>query len=123
MGKERFGALKEAMREGTLDDEQGRIVELCREVVPHLVMAKAVRRLSVQVLPDSVVTRFDSERQTKGASAPVSADLIAVMENVYTKDANRGIVELQAYMKEIVPGNSSHERRETDYGREKFFTV
>ena len=123
VGKERFGALKEAMREGTLDDEQGRIVELCREVVPHLVMAKAVRRLSVQVLPDSVVTRFDSERQTKGASAPVSADLIAVMENVYTKDANRGRVELQAYMKEIVPGNSSHERRETDYGREKFFTV
>ena len=77
----------------------------------------------MQVLPDSVVTRFDSERQTKGASVPVSADLIAVMENVYTKDANRGIVELQAYMKEIAPGNSSHERRETDYGREKFFTV
>lgn len=124
VGKDRFRELKEAMAGGSLTGEQERMVELCREVVPHLVMARAVRRFSVKVLPDSVVTRFDSERQTKGASLPASLDLIGVMENVYNGDAKRGIVELQAYVKEITPVNeSTHERKETDYRNEKFFTV
>ena len=125
IGKERFKGLKSAMKEGELSEEQKRIVELCREVVPHLVMAKAVRRFSVKVLPDSVVTRFDSERQTKGASLPASLDLISVMENVYNGDAKRGIVELQEYVKEITPTGDgvTYERKETNYGNEKFFTV
>lgn len=123
VGRERFVALKKAMRDDVLSDEQKRIVELCREVVPHLVMAKAVRRLSVQVLPDSVVTRFESERQTKGASVPASADLISMMENIYSGDANSGIVELQEYIQDIAPMNSSYIRQETDYNQEKFFSV
>ena len=100
------------------------MVELCREIVPHLVMAKAVRRFSVKVLPDSVVTRFDSERQTVDASSPASRDLIGIMENVYAGDAERGIVELQDYIKEITPGDgTAYVRKKTDYNQEKFFTV
>ena len=123
VGREKFAGLKAAMREGALTVEQERLVELCREIVPHLVMAKAVRRLAVQVLPDSVVTRFAASSQTQAASVPVSADLISVMENVYTGDANRGIVELQEYIQEISPVDDSYERRETDYRQEKFFSV
>lgn len=123
VGRDRYGELKEAMRAGCLTGEQGRIVELCREVVPHLVMAKAVRRFSVKVLPDSVVMRFDSERQTKGASLPASLDLISVMENVYNGDARRGITELQGYIKEISRTGDTYERKGTDYRNEKFFTV
>ena len=112
------------MRAGVLTEEQERVVELCREVVPHLVMAKAVRRFSVKVLPDSVVTRFDSERQTVDASSPASRDLIGIMENVYTGDAGRGIVELQDYIKEITPEDgTAYVRKKTDYNQEKFFTV
>lgn len=124
IGKERYAEVKEAMTAGRLTGEQERVVELCREVVPHLVMAKAVRRFSVQVLPDSVVTRFDSERQTQGASLPASLDMIGVMESVYAGDARRGIAELQDYIREITPGSDpGYEREKTDYEREKFFTV
>ena len=124
IGKERYEKIKEAMRAGVLTEEQERVVELCREVVPHLVMAKAVRRFSVKVLPDSVVTRFDSERQTVDASSPASRDLIGIMENVYTGDAGRGIVELQDYIKEITPEDgTAYVRKKTDYNQEKFFTV
>lgn len=124
IGKERYDAIKDSMRTGTPSGEQERVIELCREVVPHLVMAKAVRRFSVKVLPDSVVTRFDSERQTRDASLPASRDLIGIMENVYTGDAQRGIVELQDYIKEITPGDgTAYVRKKTDYNQEKFFTV
>ena len=124
IGKERYEEIKEAMRAGVLTEGQERVVELCREIVPHLVMAKAVRRFSVKVLPDSVVTRFDSERQMVDASSPGSRDLIGIMENVYAGDAERGIVELQDYIKEITPGDGTvYVRKKTDYNQEKFFTV
>ena len=71
-----------------------------------------------------MVTRFDSERQTADASSPASRDLIGIMENVYTGDAERGIVELQDYIKEITPGDgTAYVRKKTDYNQEKFFTV
>lgn len=41
IGKERYDAIKDSMRTGTPSGEQERVIELCREVVPHLVMAKA----------------------------------------------------------------------------------
>ncbi len=123
IGKEQFSALKIAMEVGELNDEQIKIVELCREIVPHLVMSKAVRRLAIKVLPDSVVTRFDSERQTMKASTPASWDLITSMETVFFNDANTGITNLQTFLKETNPDKSTYERKDTDYRHEKFFTV
>lgn len=122
VGKERYDELKVAMVCDELGETQRRVVELCREVIPHLVMAKAVRRLAIDVLPDSVVTRFSSERQTMKASLPASLDLIASMEAIYLKDAGAGIVMLQDFIHEISPGKA-YVGRVTDYRDEKFFSV
>lgn len=123
LGKERFDMLKKAMADNKQNDEQKRLVELCREVVPHLVMAKAVRRFAVAVLPDSVVCHFESSSQTKNASAPASQEAISMLEEIYLEDAKKGAERLQEYLKEISTSGTEYIRKETDYSREKFFTV
>lgn len=99
IGKERYDAIKDSMRTGTPSGEQEQVIELCREVVPHLVMAKAVRRFSVKVLPDSVVTRFDSERQTKRREFASFTGFNRDHGKCLYRDAQRGCVELQDYIK------------------------
>lgn len=123
LGKDRFISLKEAMKQGILDEEQEKLVELCKEVVPHLVMAKAVRRLAITVLPNSVVCHFESSSQTKNASTPASQESISALEEIYLTDAKKGTERLQEYLKEISSDGTMYTREETDYRHEKFFTV
>lgn len=123
LGWERYQELKKAMCDENETEEQQRIIGFCREVVVHRVMAKAVRRFALQVLPDSVVTKFFSERQTMKATQGASQEMIKTAESLYTADAERAINKLQQYLKRDNVNLSRYERKETDYTKEKFFTV
>lgn len=123
LGRERYEELKKAMLAGEETEEQQKLIGYCREVVVQRVMAKAVRRFALQVLPDSVVTRFKSERQTLKASLTATPEMIKTAGNMYDADASRAITRLQQYLKEKDPRPAGYERKETDYTREKFFTT
>lgn len=124
LGRGRYEELKKVMLVGEEMESQREIIGYCREIVVQRVMAKAVRRFALQVLPDSVVTRFSSERQTLKASLTASAEMIKAAENIYNDDAGKAIARLQQYLKETSPlPEGRYERKETDYTKEKFFTV
>lgn len=123
LSAERYAELKEAMRNETITDRQQEIIDLCREIIPLRVMATAVRRLAVQVLPDSVVMRFEADRGTMKASTPVTSEMIASVENSYLTEADRAIKRLQHFLTGLNPEVDGSRRKEADYSCEKFFTV
>lgn len=123
LGNVRYGEIKAAMRTDTVTEEQLEIIGLCREIIPLRVMATAVRRLAVQVLPESVVMRFDADRNTMKASTPVSSEMIAAIERSYLAEADRAVIRLQQFLTKLNPDATGFCRKETDYSREKFFTV
>lgn len=123
LGQERYEEIKAAMRNDGINEEQSEIIGLCREIIPLRVMATAVRRLAVQVLPESVVMRFDADRNTMKASTPVSTEIIAAIEKSYLAEADQAVIRLQRFLTDLNPETKGYHRKETDYSREKFFTV
>ena len=123
LGADRYSALKNSMRNDSITEEQSEIIGLCREIIPLRVMATAVRRLAIQVLPESVVMRFDADRSTMKASTPVSAEMITSVEKSYLTEADRAITRLQQFLTKQKPENNSDVLYSVDYSREKFFTV
>lgn len=123
LGNTGYEEIKAAMRTDTVTEEQLEIIGLCREIIPLRVMATAVRRLAVQVLPESVVMRFDADRNTMKASTPVSSEMIAAIERSYLAEADQAVVRLQQFLTKLNPDTMDYCREETDYSREKFFTV
>ncbi len=124
LGRTRYDALKEAMAGEVITGEQEEIIRLCQEIIPHKVMAKAVRRFAVKVLPDSVVTKFYSERQTMKATTPASAEQVRAAEMFFQADAIKAVTRLQEYLRKLNPRpDRKQDREETDYTKEKFFTV
>ncbi|MGL5682563.1 MAG: DUF6712 family protein [Marinifilaceae bacterium] len=104
VGKSRCKELKRVMVEDEiLTEEQNEILFMITQLIPALTMAKAVRRLSVSVLPDAVVQLFTSDRNTMKSSTPATKDLIASMEAVYKSDADRASNSLQRYITSITP--------------------
>lgn len=122
IGNDRYESIKKGLVEGGLEDPERKIVDLCRQIIPLKVMAKAVRRFPVQVLPDSVVTKFTAAGQTLKASTPATMEMIKVVEASYEADAKALTDDLQGYISSLNPA-SSYKREEPDYRREKFFSV
>lgn len=52
------------------------LLEMVQQVIPLFVMIMAVKRLSLQALPDSVVQQYKSDRSARSASAPAMKDII-----------------------------------------------
>ena len=123
LGTDRYSVLKNSMRNDSITEEQSEIIGLCREIIPLRVMATAVRRLAIQVLPESVVMRFDADRSTMKASTPVSAEMITSVEKSYLTEADQAITRLQQFLTKQKPENNSDVLYSVDYSREKFFTV
>ncbi|WP_303181736.1 DUF6712 family protein [uncultured Butyricimonas sp.] len=122
LGSERYESIKEDMVKGELEADDRPIVELCRQIIPLRVMAKAVKRFPVQVLPDGVVTKFTSERQTLKASTPATLEMVNSVSKSYEMDAEALTIDLQGYIASL-NSVSSYRRKDTDYRREKFFSV
>ena len=80
IGKERYECNKDSMANGYAFRGTGTGDRVVPGSGSSFGYGESVRRFSVKVLPDSVVTRFDSERQTRDASLPASRDLIGIME-------------------------------------------
>ncbi|WP_294141582.1 DUF6712 family protein [uncultured Sanguibacteroides sp.] len=122
LGNDRYKSIKESIIQGEPEADDRKIVELCRQIIPLRVMAKAVKRFPVQVLPDGVVTKFTSERQTLKASTPATMEMIRFVSMSYEADAEALAVDLQGYIASRNPA-SSYKKKDTDYRREKFFSI
>ena len=118
-------SLKEFYEGGndSITEEQSEIIGYAVKL-SATVMATAVRRLAIQVLPESVVMRFDADRSTMKASTPVSAEMIASVEKSYLTEADQAITRLQQFLTNRRPENNSDVLYSpVDYSREKFFSM
>lgn len=123
IGSERFLEIKEQLVNGNLSEDNTRVVDLCRKIIPLRVMVTALRRFPVKVLPDSVVHRFSAERHTIDASIPATLEMIKRVENSYLEEALEAESELQCYISSINPDPDTYQKKDTDYSREKFFST
>lgn len=71
-----YEALLTEWQANDVKDENKSILELVQQAIPLLTMAMATRRLSVQVMPDSVVQNFRSETQSLKGSSTAMEDAI-----------------------------------------------
>lgn len=123
LGKERYDEIKKAMQEDETTEEQENIIGICREIISNRVMAKAVRRLAVSILPDSVVTRFHSSTQTLKSNSPATQQMIESTERIYNADAASAEAKLQQILMKSNGAPSDCFVKKNDYRGEKFFSV
>lgn len=119
--RDQYDSLKKANSDGNLlSADQTSMLSLCQDVVVYGAMARAVRHFSIQVLPDSVVQRFDSPSQTQKASQVATASAISAMEKVYLDEKAKAEKRLAAAVKKTTGVTDEYVK---DYSGEKFFSV
>lgn len=123
LGESRYTQIKSAMKDpSSLSDQDKKVISLCREIIAPMCMAKAVRRFSVQMLPNAVVQRFEATGQSQKNSLPASQQAIAAIERIYKEDATKATGALVAWIKKN--GETPYVAPEpTDYSKEKFFSA
>ena len=105
IGATRYDAIRELIKDGDLDaagnEESAEIHQLARLPIVMLTMSVALKRLNVELLPDSVVQSFStiSERQTKSAD---KFDRIGV-SMLLERDGRREIIPIQNYITSLLP--------------------
>jgi hypothetical protein len=96
--KTRYDALIEAIRDGELSDEQKEIVRLASPVIVMHSMAKALKRIPAEILPDVFGQRFIDDRKTD-----IDTDSRLGAAQVLQQEATLELLKLQRYIKQITP--------------------
>ncbi len=96
--KVRYDALIEAIKDDDLDDEQTEIVRLASPVIVMGAMAKAMKLLPAEILPDVFGKRFIEDRKTD-----VDTDSRLGAAQVLQQEASLELLKLQRYIKLITP--------------------
>jgi hypothetical protein len=97
IGKEKFTALKTALKENTPINESKdlELIRLIREASVAYSLSWAMPRLSVQLYPEGVLQMVTSEQATtKGAKPPMMSETEAARQ-AFTNDANRAFIEIE----------------------------
>lgn len=81
--------LKDARLAGTETDTQKDIIESIQNCIPLFVMAEAVKRLSIQILPDGVVQNYFSDRMDRKASQAAALAHIKELSALFYADAEK----------------------------------
>lgn len=77
IGSDKYTALKDLIASGgdiTAPDQD--LIDYICDALPWLTMSKAMKQLSITVIPEGVVQSFFSERQTSKANIPATLDLV-----------------------------------------------
>jgi len=114
---DRYNAIREMIKDGDLsasgNEEEKEIHELSKVPIALLTISVALKRLSVELLPDSVVQSFSAMdvRQTKTAATTDRVGVSALLD----RDARREIMALQDYITSLLPvAETIEETTDTD---------
>jgi hypothetical protein len=102
---DRYNTIREMIKDSDLttagNEEEKEIHELSKVPIALLTISVALKRLSVELLPDSVVQSFAAMdvKQTKTANPADRVGVSAVLE----RDARRMLTDLQDYITSLLP--------------------
>lgn len=96
--KLRYDALIEAIKDGDLSAEQTEIVRLASPVIVMLSMAKAMKLVPAEILPDVFGKRFIDDKRSE-----IDTDSRLGAAQVLQAEANLELLKLQRYVKTITP--------------------
>jgi hypothetical protein len=105
IGATKYDAIRELIKDDELDkaenEELKEIHDLAKIPIALLTISIALKRLNVELLPDSVVQSFStiSERQTKSADKFDRVGVSMLLE----RDGKREIIPLQIYITSLLP--------------------
>lgn len=103
IGEAKYDAIRELIKDGdlTVGSEENTIHELSKVPVALLTISIAIKRLSVELLPDSVIQSFTAMdvKQSKTAN---SADRIGVSA-LLERDGKREMIPLMQYINSLLP--------------------
>jgi hypothetical protein len=94
----RYDALIEAIRDGELADEQQEIIRLASPVIVMGAMAKALKLMPAELLPDVFGKRFIEDRKSD-----IDTDSRLGAAHVLQAEASLELLKLQRYIKLITP--------------------
>ena len=94
----RYDSLIEAIKDGELSEEQTEIVRLASPVIVMGAMAKAMKLIPAEVLPDVFGQRFIEDRKTD-----IDTDSRLGAAQVLQTEASLELLKLQRYIKLITP--------------------
>ena len=97
----RYDSIREKLKDGDLQDEDKKILELARVPIALLTMSIAMKRLSIEVLPDSVVQNYAAidAKQSHTADSADRRGLATLLES----DGRRELIPLQNYIASLTP--------------------
>lgn len=98
-----FQPLLTAFMAQNVQPEQEILLGLTQQALALLTMAKALKRLSVQVMPDGVMQQFRSERQTQIASQIPTTEDLRKYALYLERDAEDALDDIRKYRYENQP--------------------
>lgn len=112
----RYDALIEALKDGELSPEQTEIKRLASPVIVMQAMAKALKLVPAEILPDTFAKRFTDDKRTD-----IDTDSRLGAAQVLEQEANRDFSRLQRYIKKISPVPVVEEVEEEDSTNDPYF--
>jgi len=107
--------------EAELDEYYEGLLHDVQKVVPLLTMVLAVKRLSLQVLPDGVVQKFQSEFQAIHSSKPALVEVIRMHCEALTEDAEDALDDIKGMIQANDPEATDYQLLPTNDESNKFF--
>jgi len=105
--------------DGDLDMEE--LLDLVQKAIPLLVMVKAVKRLSLQVLPDGVVQQFKSNLQSRAASTGATQEVISWHTKRLEEDAREVLDDVRLWLQQAEPESGIYPLLPENKESNKFF--
>ena len=103
------------------DEEMEELLKLVQKAIPLLVMVKAVKRLSLQVLPEGVVQQFMSESQGRGASQAALLEVIKYQVKRLEDDAEDIFDDVKLWLQRADPESGEFQLLPKNEESDKFF--
>jgi len=98
-----YGALLQAFIDQNIQPAQEPLLGLTQQALALLTMAKALKRLSIQVMPEGVMQHFTAERHTQKASQIPTTEDLRKYALYLERDAEDAIDEIRKYRYENQP--------------------
>lgn len=95
--QELYDKIKEEIRQGTTGDDNSKLLEWIRPAVAYHTMARAIKQLSIEVLPEGVLQTI-IQGETLEEKKPAAGTEKAVAANTLIVDADSEIRSLQKYL-------------------------
>lgn len=97
------------------------LLPLVQKTIPLLTMAMAVKRLSLQVLPEGVVQQYKSETQARSSSSPALKDIIEWHVKKLKDDANDHLNDIKIILQSADPLANTYRLVPENVETNKFF--